>query len=206
MRFDSIPDPNPVLDQRSMTKPDREKNHFRSTTLSDAVACRSHCGDGLSAFFGTVNEKSSFLTCFFLLALVSKLRNGLYLKGFLCICMYLCRPSEASTRYCVIPGGYPPQDWQSLPCAGEELDSNPGLLRIRTQDYWMVCILLNLQYKQLSSSNCSIYVCIAVWCIRNICYGSCPFCQMYSIVEIEKRIIVLLCKLPKHPTGSKLPV
>ncbi len=41
---------------------------------------------------------------------------------------YLCRPSEASTRYCVIPGGYPPQDWQSLPCAGEELDSNPGLL------------------------------------------------------------------------------
>ncbi len=42
--------------------------------------------------------------------------------------MYLCRPSEASTRYCVIPGGYPPQDWQSLPCAGEELDSNPGLL------------------------------------------------------------------------------
>jgi hypothetical protein len=23
---------------------------------------------------------------------------------------YLCRPSEASTRYCVIPGGYPPQD------------------------------------------------------------------------------------------------
>ncbi len=42
--------------------------------------------------------------------------------------MYLCCPSEASTRYCVIPGGYPPQDWQSLPCAGEELDSNPGLL------------------------------------------------------------------------------
>ncbi len=33
--------------------------------------------------------------------------------------MYLCRPSEASTRYCVIPGGNPPQDWQSLPCAGE---------------------------------------------------------------------------------------
>jgi hypothetical protein len=24
--------------------------------------------------------------------------------------MYLCRPSEASTRFCVIPGGYPPQD------------------------------------------------------------------------------------------------
>ncbi len=48
--------------------------------------------------------------------------------GFFCVYMYLCRPSEASTRYCVIPGGYPPQDWQSLPCAGEELDSNPGLL------------------------------------------------------------------------------
>jgi hypothetical protein len=42
--------------------------------------------------------------------------------------MYLCRPSEASTRYCAIPAGYPPQDWQSLPCAGEELDLNPGLL------------------------------------------------------------------------------
>jgi hypothetical protein len=42
--------------------------------------------------------------------------------------MYLCRPSEASTRCCAIPGGYPPQGWQSLPCAGEELDSNPGLL------------------------------------------------------------------------------
>ncbi len=41
--------------------------------------------------------------------------------------MYLCRPSEASTWYCVIPGGHPPQDWQSLSCAGEELDSNPGL-------------------------------------------------------------------------------
>ncbi len=40
---------------------------------------------------------------------------------------YLCRPSEASTRFCVIPGGYPPQDWQSLPCAGEELDSNSEL-------------------------------------------------------------------------------
>ncbi len=46
---------------------------------------------------------------------------------------YLCRPSEASTRYWVIPGGYPPQDWQSLPCAGEELDSNPGLLI----KYWL---------------------------------------------------------------------
>ncbi len=42
--------------------------------------------------------------------------------------MYLCRPSEASIRYCVIPGGFPPQDWQSFLCAGEELDLNPGLL------------------------------------------------------------------------------
>ncbi len=41
---------------------------------------------------------------------------------------YLCRPSEASTQYCVIPGGYPPQGWQSLLCAGEELVLNPGLL------------------------------------------------------------------------------
>ncbi len=46
----------------------------------------------------------------------------------LCIYIYLCRPSEASTQYCVIPGGDPPQDWQSLPRAGEEQDSNPGLL------------------------------------------------------------------------------
>ncbi len=45
---------------------------------------------------------------------------------------YLCRPSEASTWYCAIPGGYPPQDWQSLPCAGEELDSNPGLLILQS--------------------------------------------------------------------------
>ncbi len=50
-----------------------------------------------------------------------------FLGVFLYI-VYLCRPSEASTWYCVIPGGYPPEDWQSLPCAGEELDSNPGLL------------------------------------------------------------------------------
>jgi hypothetical protein len=35
---------------------------------------------------------------------------------------------RASTWYCVIPGGYPPQDWQSLLCAGEELDLNPELL------------------------------------------------------------------------------
>ncbi len=48
--------------------------------------------------------------------------------GFFVYMDYLCLPSEASTRYCVIPGGYPPQDWQNLPCAGEELDSNPGLL------------------------------------------------------------------------------
>ncbi len=47
--------------------------------------------------------------------------------GFFVYTEYLfCRPSEASTWYCVIPGGYPPQEWQSLPCAGEELDSNPG--------------------------------------------------------------------------------
>ncbi len=49
--------------------------------------------------------------------------------------MYLCRLSEASTRYCVIPGGYPPQDWQSFPCAGEELDLNPGLLICRQVRY-----------------------------------------------------------------------
>jgi hypothetical protein len=53
----------------------------------------------------------------------------LYIFGGFCVyVLYLCRPSEASTRYCVIPGGYPPQGWQSLPCAGEKLDLNPGLL------------------------------------------------------------------------------
>jgi hypothetical protein len=40
----------------------------------------------------------------------------LYIFIGFCVYVYLCRPSEASTRYCVIPGGYPPQDWQSLPC------------------------------------------------------------------------------------------
>ncbi len=30
-------------------------------------------------------------------------RNFVYME-------YLCRPSEASTRYCVIPSGYPPRD------------------------------------------------------------------------------------------------
>jgi hypothetical protein len=49
--------------------------------------------------------------------------------GFFCVCTeYLCRHLVASTRYCAIPGGYPPQDWQSLPCAGEELGSNPELV------------------------------------------------------------------------------
>ncbi len=54
---------------------------------------------------------------------------SLYIFRSFCVqYMYLCRPSEASSRYCVIPGGYPPQEWQSLPCAGEKLDLNPGLL------------------------------------------------------------------------------
>jgi hypothetical protein len=30
--------------------------------------------------------------------------------GFFVLTEYLCRPLEASTEYCVIPGGYPPQD------------------------------------------------------------------------------------------------
>ncbi len=51
-----------------------------------------------------------------------------YILGFFVYKEYLYCPSEASTRYCVISGGYPAQDWQSLPCAGEELDLNPGLL------------------------------------------------------------------------------
>ncbi len=50
---------------------------------------------------------------------------------------HLCRPSEAHTQYCVILGGFPPQDWQSLPSAGEELDSNPGLLICsQVRYYW----------------------------------------------------------------------
>jgi hypothetical protein len=34
----------------------------------------------------------------------------IFLWVFVYMYMYLCRPSEASTRYCAIPGGYPPQD------------------------------------------------------------------------------------------------
>ncbi len=52
----------------------------------------------------------------------------IFLGFFFVYTEYHCRPSNASTRYCAIQGGYPPQDWQSLPCAEEELDSNPGLL------------------------------------------------------------------------------
>jgi hypothetical protein len=33
----------------------------------------------------------------------------LYIFRFFVYTVYLCRPSEASTQYCVIPGGYPPQ-------------------------------------------------------------------------------------------------
>jgi hypothetical protein len=48
--------------------------------------------------------------------------------GFFVYFVYLCRPSEASTCYCAIPGDNPSKDWQSLPCAGRS--------RIWTQDYW----------------------------------------------------------------------
>ncbi len=48
--------------------------------------------------------------------------------GFFVYTKYLCRPSEASTRYCAILGSNPPKEYQSLPCAGEKLDLNPGLL------------------------------------------------------------------------------
>ncbi len=34
----------------------------------------------------------------------------LYIFWVFVYIVYLCRPSEASTWYCVIPGGYPPQD------------------------------------------------------------------------------------------------
>ncbi len=64
----------------------------------------------------------------------SEVRHFFFLyifRGFVCI-VYLCRPSEASTQYCAIPGGYPPQDWQSLLCAREELNSNPGLLLLQS--------------------------------------------------------------------------
>ncbi len=63
--------------------------------------------------------------------LITKIKYRFFSYIFLEIFVYteyLCRPSEASTRYCVTPGDYPPQDWQSLLCAGEELDLNPGLL------------------------------------------------------------------------------
>ncbi len=53
----------------------------------------------------------------------------IYFYGFLCICTtYLCRPSEASTRYCVIPGGYP--------LRADRVCHVLGRSWIRTQDYW----------------------------------------------------------------------
>jgi hypothetical protein len=72
-----------------------------------------------------------------------------FLEVFVYI-VYPCRSSEASTWHCVIPGGYPPQDWQSLPCAGEELDSkgeeldSMGRSWIRGSLYIYSCKLLTL--------------------------------------------------------------
>ncbi len=52
-----------------------------------------------------------------------------FFKGFCFVqFVYLCRPSEATTWCCVIPGGIWPQDWQILPCAGEEPDFDPSML------------------------------------------------------------------------------
>ncbi len=73
-------------------------------------------------FMCNVQSRCTTVTTFFFFFFFPYIFLGIF------VYMYLCRPSEASTRYCVIPGGYPPQDWQSLPCAGEELDSNSGLL------------------------------------------------------------------------------
>ncbi len=73
---------------------------------------------------------------------------------FLCVFvyMYLCRPSEASTQYCAIRGGYPPQDWQSLPYAGEELDSNPGLLICSQVRYHWAIIMRLISWNHSRSS------------------------------------------------------
>ncbi len=51
-----------------------------------------------------------------------------YFLEFFVYIVILCGPSEASTHYCAIPGGNPPKDWQSMLCAGKELDWNSGLL------------------------------------------------------------------------------
>ncbi len=70
----------------------------------------------------------------------------IYFLGVFVYTEYLCCPSEASTRYCVIPGGYPPQDWWSLPCAGEELNSNPGLLIwSQVRYHWATSSLFHFQ-------------------------------------------------------------
>ncbi len=59
-----------------------------------------------------------------------------FFRGFV-YTEYLCRLSDANTQYYAMPGGYAPQDWQSLPCAGEDLDSNPGLLICsQVRYYW----------------------------------------------------------------------
>jgi hypothetical protein len=54
------------------------------------------------------------INCFFIMSpirpLYSKKKFFSYIILWVFVYMYLCRPSEASTRYCVIPGGYPPQD------------------------------------------------------------------------------------------------
>ncbi len=47
-----------------------------------------------------INKKGGNVETFF---------SFIFLRVFVYI-VYLCRPSEASTWHCVIPGGYPSQD------------------------------------------------------------------------------------------------
>ncbi len=87
----------------------------------------------LTMTFNTLEEMSTS---------IEEIQNSYFLKFFL-FYVYLCRPSEANTQYCAVLGSNPPKDWQSLPCAGEKPDSNPGLLQfepwttaVRTWNYF----------------------------------------------------------------------
>ncbi len=66
--------------------------------------------------------------------------------------VYLCRPSEASTWYCVIPGGYPPQDWQSLPCAEISKKSIPRNNMLIYMAFRTIITIFLLQRRKLDSS------------------------------------------------------
>ncbi len=76
--------------------------------------------------------------------------------------MDLSRPSEASSRHCVIPGSDPRRNWQSLPSAGKVPDWNPGLLsHSQVRYHWTV-----------SYPVCKVWYCSGKMCILPTkCFG-----------------------------------